>query len=132
LGSKGVDVGKFLDDLIKFNAVGQADIPVRKNPDGSTSITHAQTPGIAVGEVTTINTLGGFFNSTYQGQPLTVDRGKIQGGTVSAQLFILLHELAHGTEAKGFQYDFQDQKMVDKNDKLLEEKCKETIKSFPK
>lgn len=130
LGGKGIDTKQYIDDLIKFDAVGQARIEPRPNPDGTISIATAQSPGLSEGQATTLNTIGAFFNSSYEGSPLTTDRGKIEGGTKAAQLFILLHELGHNTGVlKG---DFQNQEKIDRNDKLLEKKCKQTIKSFSK
>ena len=76
----------------------------------------------------TVNTVGAFFNASYNGMPLTTDRGRIAGGTGPAQLFILLHELGHITRA--LQPDRNSQKSVNRNDKMLEKRCKETINAF--
>ena len=84
----------------------------------------------AEGAALTVNGLGAFFNNSYQGFALTTDRGKIKGGTIAAQEFIMLHEVAHGTNV--IQPDKDDQNKVDANDKALEKECKDTINSFAK
>ncbi len=84
----------------------------------------------APGAALTVNGLGAFFHDSYQGFPLTTNQGKIKGGTVAAQDFIMLHEVAHGTAV--LQDDKDNQKLVNANDKTLEKECKDTIKSFGK
>ncbi len=78
----------------------------------------------------TINTNGGFFLSSVGNTDLRIDRGRFKGGTEPAQLFILLHEFGHvmGVLTPGET----KQSQVDKNDKTLDTKCKDLIKSFPR
>jgi hypothetical protein len=127
LGSEGIDALQLLDALIDNNKVGQAPIPPVTNPDGSTTVINAQTGGPS-GNAVTVNTSGAFFNSTFNGAPLTEDRGKIRGGTDAAQGFILLHELGHLTHA--LVPDAGSQGLVDRNNKTLEGECAKTINAL--
>ncbi len=127
LNSQKMDALSLLQGLADHNLVGKDSI-APKIHDGTISITNAQTPGTQVGQAITLNTIGAFFNASYQGIPLTTDRGRIPGGTQPAQLFILLHELGHITNV--LSHDKDSQKAVDRNDKLLEQHCKKTIKAF--
>ncbi len=86
--------------------------------------------GLVPGQAITINTEGAYFYDKFKDVKLTTDRGKIKGGIEAAQLFILLHEVAHSTQV--LEHDAGDQNLVNKNDKKLEEKCGDTIKKFGK
>ena len=102
--------------MIKYDTVGTGYIAPGLNSEGKIStMNNAVTPGIYVGQSTTVNLIGAFFNSSFAGNSLSTDRGRISGGTQAAQLFILLHELAHSTGV--LQPDYHDQKQIDKNDK---------------
>jgi RHS repeat-associated protein len=72
-----------------------------------------------------VNNGSAFFDSTYN-----ADQGKIAGGTVQAQAFILLHELAHGLEAKDFVPDFNNKDAGKANDQMIEKNCDKTLKGF--
>jgi hypothetical protein len=77
-----------------------------------------------------VNGLGAFFSDHYGSFPLTTDRGRIKGGTLAAEEFIILHEVAHGTDV--LQHDRGNQTTIDANDKQLEKECKDTIKALGK
>jgi hypothetical protein len=155
LNSKGIDAVTYINDLLKY--AGQGGIAVtdlspivtvtdgRSKSGGGTTViggttkVEVQIDNALTGynnTALTVNGLGAFFNSTYTDPasgykvPLTVDRGKIKGGTTAAQDFVMLHEVAHGTEVS--QHDKGDQQKVDENDKALEKQCKDTIKPFGK
>jgi RHS repeat-associated protein len=68
----------------------------------------------------TVNSNGAFFNSGY-----TVGSGNTQynGGTLQAQIFILIHELAHLSGAAGFQSDAGNPSAVAKNNALVQKNC---------
>jgi len=72
----------------------------------------------------TVNSNGAFFNSNYM-----VGSGFVQytGGTLQAQVFILVHELAHMVGANGFQPDAGDQGAVNANNKLVQQNCGKQI-----
>ena len=53
--------------------------------------------------------------------------GGYTGGTTRAQVFILLHELAHFTNAPGFQSDLGDPVATASNDSLVNKNCGRTI-----
>jgi hypothetical protein len=152
---QGIDAVTYINDLLKY--AGQGGIAVtdlspivtvtdsRSKSGGGTTViggttnVEVQIDNALTGynnTALTVNGLGAFFNSTYTDPasgykvPLTVDRGKIKGGTTAAQDFVMLHEVVHGTEVS--QHDKGDQQKVDENDKALEKQCKDTIKSFGK
>jgi hypothetical protein len=74
------------------------------------------------GYAMTVNDMGLFFNSI---SGLTA--GGYTGGTSKAQVFILLHELAHWVNAAGFQNDFQNSAATTANDNLVKQNCGKTI-----
>ncbi|HJX83380.1 MAG TPA: RHS repeat-associated core domain-containing protein, partial [Candidatus Angelobacter sp.] len=144
LNSKGVDALGYIDSLIQFadqGGIAVKDMPgiitgggPEKNAGSGTntilSIDHAVTghDGVPL----TVNGLGAFFNKTYGESKLelTTDHGKINGGGIQAQLFIMLHEVAHGTEV--IQPDKGNQPQINANDDTLEKECKDTVKSIKK
>jgi hypothetical protein len=103
-------------------------------PPATLSINNAISGGAVPGQAITVNTIGAFFNSSYisngKTYPLTTDQGKINGRTPAAQGFILLHELGHLTNV--LTPDFHLQSIIDKNDKALEDHCKDLIKGLSK
>jgi hypothetical protein len=68
-----------------------------------------------------------FYNSTYNGLPVTTNQGTMTGGTSQAQIFILTHEVGHMTNV--LQPDFNNQQKSDQNDSLIVKHCKKTIKA---
>jgi hypothetical protein len=70
----------------------------------------------------TVNVDGAFFTAT---QP--ADSGRIGGGTDEAKAFILLHELAHLTDAAGFlRGDSGPDRQLHNND-LVRANCQTTL-----
>jgi RHS repeat-associated protein len=90
-------------------------------------------PGYAM----TVNDVGGFFVGSYpnsSGQQVTISPGGYTGGTSQAQVFVLLHELAHFLGAADFQGDFNSRRAGSQNDRLVKDNCKKTLnaaKSIP-
>jgi RHS repeat-associated protein len=84
------------------------------------------------GFVITVNTDGAFFTTNKgagYGDKYDAEIRQIQGGTVQAQNFILIHELAHYFGASGFtQNDGGDLPAQKRNNDLLWDKCKATIR----
>ena len=130
LNGGGTDVQAELAGVIDKHLYGQTEIVPTKNANGTLTMNNAISFGYIPGQAITVNTIGAFFNATYQGLPLTTDRGRISGGTPVAQGFILLHELGHLTDA--LNPDFNKQKVIDQNDKALEVHCKDLIKALSK
>jgi hypothetical protein len=83
--------GSFDNGIAAFTGTGDADRP-------------AGTAAIVVNEGSA------FMNGAY-----TVN-GTIQGGTTEAQVFMLLHELGHALESRGFLPDRDDPENGKKND----------------
>ena len=98
-------VADFTSTIGAFTGTGGTDIPA-----GTASIV--------------VNNTGAFFNSGF-----TVDAGKYQGGTVKADVFILLHELGHALGATGFQADYNNSAAGKSNDKLIGSNCSATLKA---
>jgi hypothetical protein len=119
-----------LSGVLDNHLYGQTEVVPTKNDDGTLTMNNATSFGYIRGQAITVNTIGAFFNSTYQGIPLTTDRKRISGGTPTAQGFILLHELGHLTDA--LKPDFNKQNVIDENDRALEQHCKDLIKSLSK
>ncbi len=130
LSSNGTNAQTELSGIIGNHLYGQTEIPPTPSGLGTLSMTNAVSFGYIPGQAITVNTIGAFFNSTYKNLPQTTDRGRIAGGTPAAQGFILLHELGHLTDV--LKPDFHNQKVVDQNDKALEEHCKDLIKVLSK
>ena len=130
LSGNGTDVQTELSGILDNHLYGQTEIVPTKNDDGTLTMNNAISFGYIPGQAITVNTIGAFFNSTYQGLPLTTDRKRISGGTPAAQGFILLHELGHLTDA--LKPDFNKQTVIDQNDRALEQHCKDLIKSLSK
>jgi hypothetical protein len=107
--TESVGVGNFSDPLV--NAVY------------GTTGTNLPTDGTAL---LTVNASGAYFNSS-----ASVGAGVtgINGGSDQAKLFILLHELAHATEAAGFQSGDSGGIIQGQNNRLLLQKCGDFIKS---
>jgi hypothetical protein len=74
----------------------------------------------------TINVNGAYFNKNAAVGPGAVG---INAGSSQAQLFILLHELAHATDAAGFQENDIGQAIQAQNNQLLMQNCAGFIKS---
>jgi hypothetical protein len=77
----------------------------------------------------TVNANGAYFSSS-----VTVGVGVtgITGGTAAAQVFILLHELAHATGAAGFLDNDSDPTRQAANNALVLQNCQKSIDFFGK
>jgi hypothetical protein len=101
-------VGHFTSTISVFTGSGGTNLPL-----GTASIV--------------VNDSGAFFSNQF-----TVDGGQLTGGTMRAQAFVLLHELAHALGAKGFKSDLDNPSNGKDNDKLIDDNCKKTLADFPK
>ena len=127
LCSKNVDPLSTLDNILKYRLFGMTPIQPTKNADGSFSMTNAAS-GMIPNQAITVNSIGGFFSSSYNGLPLSTNNGRITGGTAAAQGFILLHELGHNTNV--LEDDLNDRKAGERNNILIQKECKKTIKAL--
>jgi RHS repeat-associated protein len=122
LQSGGHELGRHIRDLRDSNllAVG------RFNRNDIAAITGTYGSNLPEGEAAiVVNANGAFFRSAY-----TVNQGKLTGGTAKAQVFILLHELAHSLEAKGFLADLNNASHGEANDRKIEANCAKTLARF--
>lgn len=87
---------------------------------GNTNTNGTPIAGLPADASITVNTNGAFFNSGF-----TVGSGNTQytGGTLQAQIFILVHELAHLVGAAGFQSDAGNSSAVASNNALVQKNC---------
>jgi hypothetical protein len=90
-----------------------------------TAGTNLPTDGTAL---LTVNLNGAYFNANAGVGPGVVG---INAGSSQAQLLILLHELAHATDAAGFQTNDSGQTIQAQNNQLLMQNCAGFIKSVP-
>jgi RHS repeat-associated protein len=126
LGSAGTNPLKRIADILNNNLYGITTIQPTANPNGGLTMNNGDF-SLLPNQIITVNTLGAFFNASYNNMPLTTDRGRINGGTPAAQVFIVLHELAHS--AGVIQNDAGHQNVVDANDKTIEKNCSQTVKA---
>ena len=129
LCSNNVNALSTLDDILADKLYGVTTIQPTFNADGSLSMVNGAS-GMIPGQAITVNTIGAFFDSSYNGLPLSTDNGRIAGGTAAAQGFILLHELGHNTNV--LEPDLNDPAAGIRNDNLLQKNCKKTIKALGK
>lgn len=103
---------------------GHGDFGVTSNTDAFTGSEPAVGPGILL----TVNERGGFFKSTtFFGGTIEEGPKKYQGGSLRAKDLILIHEVAHGVEASGFQSDLGKPTVVKENNKLVDTNCRRLI-----
>jgi RHS repeat-associated protein len=96
--------GVFSDPTVNaFNATGGTNVPV-----GAAAIV--------------VNDNGAFFSSSQ-----STANGTIRGGTFQAQVFIMLHELGHSLDAKGFQPDRGNDAAGRANNDLVLQNCKRML-----
>ena len=126
LNGAGTNAQQRLADILNNNLYGVTTIQPTVNANGSLTMNNGDF-ALVSNQIITINTLGAFFNSTYNGLSLTTNRGRIAGGTLKAQIFITLHELAHSVGV--LRPDADSQRAIDANDKQIGKNCKGTIKS---
>ena len=91
------------------------------NSDGT------QVPGLPIDASITVNSTGAFFNSAD-----SVGSGGTwyTGGTLQAQAFILIHEIAHNVGATGFQPDNGNPAAEKSNNLLVQQNCGSAIKGL--
>ncbi len=118
LQSGGVNLGSYVRGLTSgYVAVGSFDT-------GIAAFTGTGGTNVPAGYAAIIFNSGGvFFNSTNaSGQTLTVGPN-LQGGSAAAQVFTILHELAHALNSSGFLSDCQNQAAGRTNDQLIQTNC---------
>lgn len=94
------------------------------DPDVNAVAGTAGTTGLPDTAQITVNVYGAFFYSSAGiGDGVT----GISAGTDAVRVFIILHELAHFTQAAGFQEGDRASATQSANKKLLEQHCQKTI-----
>jgi RHS repeat-associated protein len=121
LQSGGGNLGTYVSGLLSYGLLGVANF----NPSiaAFTGTAGTDLPDGAAAIV--VNNNSAFFNSGY-----STDQGKITGGSAKAQVFILLHELAHALGAKDFQSDYGNKDAGKANDSKIESNCKKTLSQY--
>jgi len=94
--------------------------PTEVRPDSG--VTNAVASG---SELIIVNTYGAFFSND-----VTTNNGRIQGGTDKAGAFILLHEFGHIMNAPGFESDNGKEEEGRKNNDIINNNCKDTLRKF--
>jgi RHS repeat-associated protein len=116
--------------ILNNHLIGAGWIVPTVNADGSFTVTNAQTPGLAGGQMIAVNLWGSFFSTSYQGRPLHGEGG-FRPASAGTQGFILLHELAHvlsdTTGSHIFENDAGSQEAVNRNNESLLRNCKKLI-----
>ena len=77
-------------------------------------VTGAAVPALAI----VVNDGGAFFNGSG-----TTDNGKISGNSLKAQVFILIHELAHANSVPKFASDANSLAAGAANNQMIEDHC---------
>jgi RHS repeat-associated protein len=95
---------------------------------GNTNANGTPVAGLPGDATITINSNGAFFNS---GQQIGGGGAQYQGGSIQAQVFILLHELAHEVGAAGFQADNGNNNAETSNNNLVQKNCGKQIAGLP-
>ena len=140
LKSGGQDPLEYLDKAIADGKFGSADLgaTATEAPDRASAkldMANAQTPGVN-GQWTTFNTQGAFFHDTYTFGKyvfnMTENGRQFQGGKAPAQLFLMLHEVAHGVNASGIVPDNGSSTFSTQNDNAIAEHCKQTVEAMGK
>jgi hypothetical protein len=125
--NQGIDAKQYIDAMFQFHAIGHGSFGSWE-PDAFTGASQVEPPGILL----TVNDDGGFFKPTdYFGGPLNEGPRSYQGGTQRARDLILIHEMAHGITAKGFQHDYENgaakMGIIKENNKLVDKNCRKLI-----
>ena len=114
------DFAAFSCTLLKSGAVGHGTVTTTEPNSIANAVTNpTDAPGFAI----VINDSGAFFSSG-----ATTDNGKISGGTLKAEVFLLLHEYAHLNKVSGFENDAGDSNAGKRNNDRVEEHCSKTLK----
>jgi RHS repeat-associated protein len=131
-GSGSVNPSALISALISGNSFGHgafsnnttAAFAGTRNADGSPT-------GVPGSAAFAVNDNGAFFNSTINGENVTVGPNHYTGGSLQAQAAILIHEIAHIMNpdggAPGFQKDFGNDKAGRSNDNLVNKNCGKLI-----
>jgi RHS repeat-associated protein len=127
LDSGGVNLQSYVSSLFAYDLVAVGAFDVTKAAFTSTRGTDLPDGYAAI----VFNTVGAFFNGTVTlpggSASLSVDNGRIAGGTNKAQVFIILHELGHALGAQGFESDFNNDAAGKRNDDRIDKNCKKTL-----
>lgn len=128
LNSGGGNLQSYVSDLVAHDMVAVGGITVTTAAFTGSAGSDLD-PGYAA---MTFNTNGAFFTGTVAGtdQTLSVDNGRIAGGTAGAQVFVILHELAHGLLANGFENDPNNPGAQRRNNDRIDSNCKKTLASI--
>ncbi len=108
LQSGGVNLGQEVSGLLGYGLIGHGTITTTQP---NSVVNAVEGPSDAPGFAIVINDNGAFFNKN-----VTTDVGQLQGNTIAARIFILIHELAHSMEVPGFVPDGSSQTLVNQND----------------
>ena len=109
----------FTQNLVDNGVVGHGSITTTQT---NTTINAVTNPPDAPGLSIVINDSGAFYNSG-----ASTDNEKIPGGTLAADVFILLHEYAHLNRVPGFENDAGDSGAGRRNNNRVEEHCSKTL-----
>ena len=125
LTDNGTTIAAILGNAPSYVGVGDFSSPT------TNAIAFANAPGLPPGALLTVNLNGAFFSN----KVTTGYKGDIGGGSLLAEVFILLHELGHLTNAAGFQPGDggstpQAIANQNSNNKLVEQECAGTLNSF--
>ena len=78
----------------------------------------------------TVNDQGAFFLPFKDHYSLSVGYRKYKGGTPEAQAAILIHELGHVMNIRGFKSDYNETSAAREKGKLVDENCRGLIESM--
>jgi RHS repeat-associated protein len=95
------------------------------SPSSTNAVAGVEGTNLAAGATITINLDGAFWNSNAATGVVGID-----AGTIKAQVFILLHELAHNTAAQDFWDNDDTTARQDHNNLLVMSHCSRAIKFF--
>jgi RHS repeat-associated protein len=135
-GTAGFSASDYINVLLQennfghgdFNNNGTAAFEGYKNKDGSLA-------GVPSWAAFTVNNNGAFFKARWDDRTWQIGPRGYMGGTLQAQSFILIHELAHlmneSGGAQGFQHDAGTDAAAiaagKSNDKLVDKNCGKLI-----
>jgi hypothetical protein len=122
LQSGGGNLGQYVSALLGYGLIGHGTITTTQP---NSVVNAVEGPSDAPGFAIVINDNGAFFNKN-----VTTDIGQLQGNTIAARIFILIHEFAHSMEVPGFVPDGSSQALVNQNDQLIQKNCSKTISEF--
>jgi RHS repeat-associated protein len=130
LQSGGENLESYISSLISNNLLAVGNV----SPNSIAAFTGVGGTNLSPGQAAiVVNNNGAFFNSGY-----TVGDRKYQGGTIQADVFIVLHELGHALGANGFLADGPSSNLTQRqaaangnhNDQLIQNNCSKLIQWF--